>query len=459
MVSAGGILAETALAVFATWGWLILPEGPARGACFVVAATGWVATLIVNLNPFLRFDGYYMLSDVLGIRNLQTRSFGMGKWALRRLLFGWSPPSPELGTRRFRAFLTGFAWLTWSVRAAVFFGLAILAYVLFGKPFGIIMAVFEIWLLVATPVLMEIREWVRERRQWLGQRRAHVTLALFGLLLAWLLIPQSYRLSLPAVLAPAERQWVHSPRAAIIVEAPSDDMAVAKGQNILVIRDPELDHAIAQSKRRLEMIKLVLRQTASTQMAARQQAVIDQELAQEQTALDGLLNQKRMLTVAVPFGGRITEIDPLLRPGHWTDPDQPLFMVVGGGQDRLLAYVDDRDRSLIEVGGKARFYPESPDFPVMEGVVAHVQVVPAEYLAEPLLASIHGGEIPAREDQQKRLVPEHSLYQVSIIVPGLKEGGSGQVLRGTVQGYSKPYSLAGLILDRFRALFAREMGF
>ena len=95
----------------------------------------------------------------------------------------------------------------------------------------------------------------------------------------------------------------------------------------------------------------------------------------------------------------------------------------------------------------------------MEGVVAHVQVVPAEYLAEPLLASTHGGEIPAREDQQKRLVPEHSLYQVSIIVPGLKEGGSGQVLRGTVQGYSKPYSLAGLILDRFRALFARETGF
>jgi putative peptide zinc metalloprotease protein len=179
-VSAGGILAETLLAVVATWGWLILPDGSARAACFVLATTGWLGTLLINLNPFMRFDGYYLLSDALGIKNLQQRSFTLGLWALRRTLWGWPEPAPEKVTRRFLTFMVSFAWLTWVVRAMIFFGIAVLAYVMFGKTFGTLIAAVEIAIFIAAPIFKEVFVWIEKRKIWLKQKRAKRTLGVFG---------------------------------------------------------------------------------------------------------------------------------------------------------------------------------------------------------------------------------------------------------------------------------------
>jgi hypothetical protein len=42
----------------------------------------------------MRFDGYYMLSDLLGVEILQNRSFALGQWWLRELLFDLGEPAP-----------------------------------------------------------------------------------------------------------------------------------------------------------------------------------------------------------------------------------------------------------------------------------------------------------------------------------------------------------------------------
>jgi putative peptide zinc metalloprotease protein len=457
-VSAGGIMAETALAAIATWGWLILPEGPARSACFVIATTSWITTLIVNLNPFMRFDGYYMLSDLLGIRNLQTRSFNMGKWALRRLLFGWPAALPESGSRRLLVFLAAFAWCTWFVRFTVFAGIAIFAYFLFGKTFGSFIAVMEVWILIATPVYKEVKTWFGGRKVWVGQPRAWLTMLLTGLLLVWFLVPQSYRLSLPAVLVPADRLWVHAPRASIVLRLPLADSLVEKDQIILQLQDPDLEHRIAQSNRRLNMIDLALRQTGSSQKAARKRAVIKQEKAQEQAALNGLREQQSSLTIRAPFAGRVTEVDADIKPGHWVDPDLPQFLLVRSGPNRLVAYVDDRDRRLVALPGWARFYPEVPDYPVLNGTVLKIENVPAEFLDEPLLAAQNGGDIATRKDRQNQLVPENGLYRVAVKLSQDTGTKINQVLRGTLQCTSKPYAPAQLLFDRVRGLLNRELG-
>jgi putative peptide zinc metalloprotease protein len=54
--------------------------GLLRSTAFVIAAISWVMTLTINLNILMRFDGYYMLSDLLGVEILQNRSFALGQW-------------------------------------------------------------------------------------------------------------------------------------------------------------------------------------------------------------------------------------------------------------------------------------------------------------------------------------------------------------------------------------------
>ena len=57
LIGAGGVLAELLLASIALLVWSLLPDGPGRTAAFMLASATWITTLVINLNPFMRFDG------------------------------------------------------------------------------------------------------------------------------------------------------------------------------------------------------------------------------------------------------------------------------------------------------------------------------------------------------------------------------------------------------------------
>jgi len=86
-IGAAGMIVEIAIAILCTSLWHFLPDGAVRSSVFSIATATWVLTLLINLNPFMRFDGYFLLSDYLGVANLQQRAFSLARWRLRELLF------------------------------------------------------------------------------------------------------------------------------------------------------------------------------------------------------------------------------------------------------------------------------------------------------------------------------------------------------------------------------------
>ena len=88
-----------------------------------------LATLAINLSPFMRFDGYFLLSDALDVPNLHERSFALARWWLRRVVLGWDSlqPEPEMSPR-WRQGLIAFALLTWVYRLFLYLGIAWLVY-------------------------------------------------------------------------------------------------------------------------------------------------------------------------------------------------------------------------------------------------------------------------------------------------------------------------------------------
>jgi putative peptide zinc metalloprotease protein len=74
-VGLAGVTAELVFAIFATLAWSFLPDGPLRGAAFILATSTWISTLLLNLSPFMRFDGYFVPSDWLEMPNLHGRAF------------------------------------------------------------------------------------------------------------------------------------------------------------------------------------------------------------------------------------------------------------------------------------------------------------------------------------------------------------------------------------------------
>jgi putative peptide zinc metalloprotease protein len=66
-----------------------------RSALFFLATTSWVLTLAVNASPFMRFDGYFILADLLDMPNLHERAGISARTWLRRHLAGLDEPWPE----------------------------------------------------------------------------------------------------------------------------------------------------------------------------------------------------------------------------------------------------------------------------------------------------------------------------------------------------------------------------
>jgi putative peptide zinc metalloprotease protein len=73
-VAAAGIIVEVTLAAIAALVWASAEPGLLRAVAFNVIVIGGVSTVLINGNPLLRFDGYYVLSDVIEVPNLAQRS-------------------------------------------------------------------------------------------------------------------------------------------------------------------------------------------------------------------------------------------------------------------------------------------------------------------------------------------------------------------------------------------------
>lgn len=88
VVGAAGMFVELAVAAVAAIIWANTAPGTLRAVCYNVMFIASVSSLIFNGNPLLRFDGYYILSDVLEIPNLSQRSKQYIYYLVKRYVYG-----------------------------------------------------------------------------------------------------------------------------------------------------------------------------------------------------------------------------------------------------------------------------------------------------------------------------------------------------------------------------------
>ncbi len=88
LISSAGMLVELVLASIATIIWWQSPPGIVNMLASQTMFVCSVGTLAFNLNPLLRCDGYYILSDWLEVPNLWQDARGLLQRRVYRLLFG-----------------------------------------------------------------------------------------------------------------------------------------------------------------------------------------------------------------------------------------------------------------------------------------------------------------------------------------------------------------------------------
>ncbi|MFY9094793.1 peptidase M50, partial [Aliarcobacter butzleri] len=184
-----GMKVELYLALIATFLWSFAPTGIIKSILFIIATTSWISSLLINISPFLRFDGYYALSDITDTKNLQPRSFAMARWFIRKNILGLDEIKPETLTKQKERFFISYAIGTWIYRFFLFLGIAVLVYYFAFKVLGIILFLVEIAWFILLPVYKELKIWWSKKAQLKFNRRNKISLGLFFIFLLLIFIP------------------------------------------------------------------------------------------------------------------------------------------------------------------------------------------------------------------------------------------------------------------------------
>jgi putative peptide zinc metalloprotease protein len=434
-IDAAGIIAELGLAIMASLLWNFLPDGPFRSAVFMLAIATWVMTLLVNLNPFMRFDGYYILTDYLGINNLQERSFAIARWWMREKIFGFGDPIPERFARHRHRIILFYAFGTWIYRFFLFLGIALIVYFFFFKVLGTFLMMVEIIWFLIRPIYREIRYWLTRRADMRLNRNTLFSLLLLTAGIALLVMPWQTTIDAPAIYRSQAHHDIYAPMPArILAVNVKHGQHVKAGEILFTLEDPDIQYQLKNAQRQEALLKLQLQLQASDRIYLERAHVLQQQLAEKQAEIQGYKAQQAQLQITAPFAGDIVSVADALRKGRWINPSLVLARLVDKPSTHLMAYVNENNLTEISVGHIGRFYPDTPDEPPIDVKITAIDPANITQLqsSDHYIASVYGGSVPVKPTPDKHLIPQEAVYRVYLSMIAQSNMPTNRVHQGTV---------------------------
>jgi putative peptide zinc metalloprotease protein len=295
-VSSAGILVELLLAAIALFVWSAVENGAVRDLAFVVMVIGGLSSIVFNANPLLRFDAYYILSDLLELPNLATRS---QRWWNRRLakffLGGGDDGAPDGLHGNEQLWIPAYAPASWVYRVAI--SAVIVQWLVGISPYvGIAAIAWLSFTLFLKPIWAGTRAVLAPihpgTQRWSPMFRAGSTVLV--LLTVVLGVPVPASTVAPGIVWLPEHSQVRTESDGRIVSLLAQDgQQVVAGQPLIMMEEP----ALVTRKARLEasiagaetdQANGWLKATLQGRNSGEELARLHQDLAQVQQQLDNL---------------------------------------------------------------------------------------------------------------------------------------------------------------------------
>ena len=459
-IGLAGVTTELACAALAAFAWGSLPNGLPRSVAFLVATSTWLTTVLLNASPFMRYDGYYVLSDWLEVPNLHSRAFALAQWWLRETLLGLGDPVPEEMPTHRQRLLVVFAFLTWAYRFALFLGIAVIVYHFAIKILGIAMMIVEVGYFVAMPVVREALTWWRRRADIYLKARTVLTSAAGIAIVLLLLLPWRSAVEAPALLKSRQHVDIFAPEfgARLASIAVHEGDGVAKGALLVQLASPDLDYHLGRARTEIEILEWQLgARGANSELLARSQ-VTEREYETARAEYRALQDQQSRLQVTAPVAGKAVDVADALEPGSWLAAKTRLMSLVDPAGVTVEAYVDEADLDRIAIGDAATFFAEADSRIEFSLRLVEIARASTRLLSDPALASTLGGPIAVRAQKQNELVPDRTIYRLRLAVTEGSAAPVTRILRGEVILRSEAVSLVQRIWRTGLAIAIRESG-
>jgi putative peptide zinc metalloprotease protein len=327
--------------------WLVLEPGVLKDLAFAVVFVGALSTLVVNGNPLMRFDGYYVLCDAVELPNLALRSSRYWQYLVKRYALG-------LGHVRYagrapgeRPWLIAYAPLAWLFRAAMLALLAVLA-AQWHAGLGIGVLLLGLWAFGLQPAWVALR-WVTGSPELRGlrPRAAFATLAAFALVGALTFgLPLPQRTHAPGVVWLPDDAMARLASDGFVEEFfVVDGQTVAAGTPIARLANEPLQVELGRVQAQLE--RQQVERAMQFDVDARRAADADDELRRLATERARLAQRVADLTVRAGVAGRVVIDTDRVRVGQYLPQGEVIAQVLPAGAPMVRALVRNEDITLV----------------------------------------------------------------------------------------------------------------
>ncbi|MGB7305123.1 MAG: hypothetical protein WBD13_12650 [Burkholderiaceae bacterium] len=430
-VSAAGIATELTIAVIAIGIWKILDPGFFRDLTFSCALIAGVSTVAFNANPLVRLDGYYLLTDIIGLPNLAQRSRRFWQNAIIKHLLKIAVPTLDLSTGE-RPWLLVYQPLSWLYRCSVLIWFAwwVASY---SSALGLLTGTAAlVWLLVVPMVTLV------KTPQKIGASLAEISGAWFRLCMAGLalavfaLIPIPDRTLVIGVVWTGDDATVRARHDGFLSELTIPvNQSVKPGETVMMINDPVINARVSALQSQLPGLQSAWLANLNTDAVKARHTQEKIRLANQEIAF--VIESQSRLDVISPASGRLRLPEP------WSDMTGKFVR-----EGEILGYIDQISRPVIRTvldqNQAARI--KSATGPTNQPVAASIrlshtrgkvvsaqtmQFVPAPTvsLPSPALASVNGGTVDLNADTRQPLAPARPTYVVDVIADEVFDAAIG----------------------------------
>ena len=452
LVSAAGIYVELIFAAFATFFWAVVQPGWMKDFLFNIIFIASVSTIIFNANPLMRFDGYYIMTDLIEVPNLQGKSRALIQHQITKLLFGPSAKEGALSRlplpkKRFWLFYT-YAVLSWIYGYYVIYKLALFMAPHL-QPFGLEglanwFSALALTSWVVMPLIAFFKSLELKREDWkpLGRLRrlmliCAVAVGIFG---AACFVPVELTIKRAGAVQLAEPDEVRTEVPGFIEEVfVKEGDKVTPGQAVARLRNRDAAQVLVSAEGRAKMAE------AEVQRAVGLDKPAELKGAQSvRAAIDARLKDARRdvenLTLRAKIGGTVLTRDLDKKVGLPLKTNEVLCEIASLDPMRIKVALSEKQVRYVKKGQRVEMKTEAYPGKTIRGTIADEPIM--FFAGElPKAFSAHRlGDVPTYIDAHGREIAIERTFEAVVEVDN-REGllRPGMTGRGKIYAGKRPW--------------------
>ena len=467
-IGAGGIYVEIVLATIATFIWWFSEPGMLNHLSLRIMFICSISTILFNGNPLLRFDGYYILSDIVEIPNLRQKASKILQRVAGEVCLGLEMPEDPFLPQRNHGFFAMYTIAAVMYRWFIFFSILFFLNKVF-EPYGLkiigqaiaLMGMFglfvqPLWQLgkfFHVPGRMDQVKWPR------FYASAAVVVAVV-LCIFFVPLPRRVKCALQVQPHDPESIYVHTPGQLAEIKVKPGDVVQAD-QELVVLSNPVLDLELEALRSEVAQLRTQLtsleKQRNRNPDAATQIPMLRSQVASRQKQIEEKVDELDRLVLRTPVAGTVLatpfrperpamqrvlpswsgSIFDAKNQGMYLDISQSPVVQIGNPNhfDAILA-IDQADIDFISIGQRAELKLDALAWKNFDGQIDDVSKRDME-VSPRAMGNQAGGDLQVRQDASGVERPMNATYQATVSftdpegIVGVGYRGKARVRAGT----------------------------